>query len=83
MTKTTKLKPALPAGHRWRKDYVLGLDPGTHKRRYFSGYYTLTAARRDASNLIREGAAREVSIHRYSESATSVRPHVVVIASKG
>ena len=78
-----KLNPALAPSSRWRKDYVLELDPGTHKRRYFSGYYTLTAARKDASNLIREGATREVSIHRYSESATSVRPHVVVIASKG
>ena len=50
--KHEKLNPTLPAGHRWRKDYVLELDPGTHKRRYFSGYYTLTAVELVAGVLV-------------------------------
>lgn len=80
--KHEKLNPTLPAGHRWRKDYVLELDPGTHKRRYMSGYTRLMDARHDAFNLIKGGSAREISIHRYSASGASVRPHVVEIISK-
>lgn len=77
-----KLKPALPAGHKWRKDYVLLLDPNSHKRRTWSGYFSLPAARKDALNLIREGSAKEVVINRYSESGVSIRPHAVEIIGR-
>lgn len=77
-----KLKPALPAGHQWRKDYVLLLDPETHKRRTHSGYFSLVAARKDAVSLIREGSAKEVVINRYSEGGVSIRPHAVEIINR-
>jgi len=77
-----KLKPTLPPGHKWRKDYVLEADPGTHKRRIYSGYFSLPAARKDALALIKEGSAREVSVIRYSEGGVSIRAHVIEIASK-
>lgn len=81
MIQTTKLIVALPSGSKWRNDFVLEVNPGTHKRRYISGYTTLTAARKDAKALVREGSANEVSIHRYAANIDrwSVTPYVVEI----
>lgn len=73
------IKPALPAGHKWRKDYVLVLSPGTYKSRVHSGYFSRITARRDARSLVKEGSAREVHVVRYSEGAVSIRAHVVEI----
>lgn len=74
-----KLTHTLPPGHKWRKDYVLEANPGTHKSRVHSGYFSLPAARKDALALVKEGSAIEVSIIRYSESGVSIRPHAVEI----
>ena len=74
-----KLNPTLPAGHKWRKDYVLEANPGTHKQRIYSGYFSLPAARKDALALVKEGSASEVSVIRYSESCISIRWHVIEI----
>jgi monoamine oxidase len=79
--KHEKLTPTLPAGHRWRNDYVLCANPGTHRQRIYSGYSSLPAARKDAVGLIRERSATEVSIVRYSQGAQSIRDHVVEIVA--
>ena len=79
--KREKLTPTLPAGHKWRNDYVLCVNPGTHHQRIYSGYFSLPAARSNAIDLIRERSATEVSIIRYSEGAQSIRDHVVEIVA--
>ena len=79
--KHEKLTPNLPAGHKWRKDYVLCINPGTYSQRIYSGYFSLSTARKAAADMIRERSATEVSIIRYSEGAQSIRDHVVEIVA--